>query len=171
MQLGRIFIYPIKSLDGISAGSARITSGGILENDRVFAIYDADGKVVNGKRTARVHDLRSAFDPQIREVRLWQSGGTPSRQFQLDDLPPIGQWLSEFFGFPVTLRHESQKGFPDDHTAFGPTIVSEASLLAIQSWFPELTLESVRRRFRANLELVGCEPFGEDRLFGAPEEL
>jgi MOSC domain-containing protein len=70
MQLGRIFIFPIKSLDGVSLESARVTGGGILENDRAYAIYDADGKVVNGKRTARVHELRCAFDPQIREVRL-----------------------------------------------------------------------------------------------------
>ncbi|HTV75357.1 MAG TPA: hypothetical protein VMD57_00045, partial [Candidatus Baltobacteraceae bacterium] len=73
--------------------------------------------------------------------------------------------------FSVTLRREEQKGFPDDRAAFGPTITSEASLLEIQKWFPELTLESLRRRFRANLELADGEPFCEDRLFGAPDEL
>jgi uncharacterized protein YcbX len=171
MQLGRIFIYPIKSLDGISVDSVRITSGGILENDRIYAIYDAAGKVVNGKRTARIHELRCAFDPEIREVQLWENNCTRSPQFQLADPGPIEKWLAEFFGFPVHLRFEFQKGFPDDSTAFGPTITSEASLLAIQGWFPELPLESVRRRFRSNLELLDCEPFGEDRLFGAPEEL
>lgn len=150
--------------------SARFTAGGILENDRVFAIYDAEGKVVNGKRTARVHELRSAFDPEIREVRLWPNGQTP-QQFQLDTLAPLEKWLSDFFGFPVVMRHETEKGFPDDREAFGPTIVSEASLCAIQGWFPELTLESIRRRFRANLELLGEKPFCEDELFGAPGEL
>ena len=171
MQLGRIFIYPIKSLDGISVESARITGGGILENDRVYAMYDAEGKVVNGKRTARVHALRCAFDPGVREVQLWETGGTPAGQFELGDPIPIGKWLSEFFGFQVNLRFEWQKGFPDDSTAFGPTITSEDSLMTVRSWFPELTLESVRRRFRANLELANTEPFGEDRLFGAPNEL
>jgi uncharacterized protein YcbX len=34
-----------------------------------------------------------------------------------------------------------------------------------------LTLESLRRRFRTNLELTGDAPFCEDRLFGAPGEL
>ena len=48
MQLGRIIIFPIKSLDGFLVESARFTGGGILENDRVFAIYDTAGKVVNG---------------------------------------------------------------------------------------------------------------------------
>jgi uncharacterized protein YcbX len=170
MQLGRIIIFPIKSLDGIALESSRFTAGGILERDRIFAIYDAEGKVVNGKRTPRVHELRSEFDPQIREVRLWPNGQTP-QQFQLDDLAGIGKWMSEFFAFPVVLRHESEKGFPDDREAFGPTIVSEASLLMIQSWFPPVTLDSTRRRFRANLELLGEKPFCEDELFGAPGEL
>ena len=172
MQLGRIIIFPIKSLDGFSVESARFTAGGILENDRVFAIYDVEGKVVNGKRTARVHDLRSQFDPQIREVRLWQKEESPA-QFQLDNREPMEKWLGEFFGFVVTVRHETEKGFPDDREAFGPTIVSEPSLRAVQSWYPEagLTLESVRRRFRTNLELLGEQPFCEDRLFGAPGEL
>ncbi len=73
MQLRRIEIFPIKSLDGIAVGEARITSGGILENDRVYAIMDGEGKVVNGKRTARVHDLRCKdlrFRP-CKEVQLW----------------------------------------------------------------------------------------------------
>jgi MOSC domain-containing protein len=170
MQLGRITIFPIKSLDGVSIETIRVTSGGILGNDRTYAIYDATGKVVNGKRTARVHELRCAFDPQVREIRLWQKSESPL-QFQLDNPVPLEKWLGDFFGFAVALRHESQKGFPDDREAFGPTITSEASLRQIQNWFPELSLESVRRRFRTNLELTGGEPFYEDQLFGAPEEL
>lgn len=170
MHVGRISIFPIKSLDGLAVESARFTAGGILENDRVFAIYDAEGKVVNGKRTPRIHELRSAFDPEIREIRLWPNGQTP-QQFQLDAPAPLETWLSDFFGFPVFLKHESEKGFPDDREAFGPTIVSEASLRAVQSWFSEMTLESARRRFRTNLELIGEKPFCEDELFGAPGEL
>lgn len=170
MQLGRIIIFPIKALDGVVVESARLTSGGILEHDRVYAIYDTAGKVVNGKRTPRVHELRCAFDPQIHEVQLWPNGQTP-QQFQLDNPEPIEKWLGEFFGFPVVLRHETEKGFPDDREAFGPTIVSEPSLRAIQSWYPELTLESMRRRFRANLELLDGQPFCEDALFGAAGEL
>lgn len=170
MQLGRIQIFPIKALDGFPVESARFTAGGILENDRVFAIYDADGKVINGKRTARVHDLRSQFDPQIREVRLWQKEESPA-QFPLDDLAALGKWLSDFFGLAVAVRHETEKGFPDDREAFGPTIVSLASLEAVQSWYPGLAIENVRRRFRTNLELIDGEAFCEDRLFGAAGEL
>jgi uncharacterized protein YcbX len=171
VQLGKIFIFPIKSLDAMPVAQARITAGGILQNDRIYAIFDQDGKVVNGKRTDRVHHLRCAFDPEVKEVRLWQTGESPSAPFPLDAPERMEKWLGEFFGFPVTLKHETQKGFPDDREAFGPTIISEASLREIQTWFPELTVGSLRRRFRANLELDDSKPFGEDVLFGAPGEL
>jgi uncharacterized protein YcbX len=171
MQLGNIQVFPIKSLDGVFVEQAQITAGGILENDRSYAIFDQDGKVVNGKRTARVHALRCAFDAGIKELRLWQNGESASTQFQLDAPRPIEKWLGDFFGFAVTLCREPQKGFPDDREAFGPTITSTASLREIQNWFPELSLESLRRRFRTNLELTGDAPFCEDRLFGGPGEL
>lgn len=169
MHLSHIRIFPIKALDGVAVEEAKITSGGILEHDRVYAIMDGEGKVVNGKRTARVHDLRCEFGVDLKEVRLWENDRTPA-QFQMDDAR-INKWLSDFFGFSVSLQHDAEKGFPDDRIAFGPTISSEASLQAIQQWYPELSVESVRRRFRANLELGGGEAFCEDRLFGAPEEL
>jgi uncharacterized protein YcbX len=171
VHLGKIQIFPIKSLDGLSVEQTQVTSGGILANDRIYAIFDKDGKVVNGKRTARVHELRCAFDAEIKEIHLWQNGESSPTQFQLDAPEQMEKWLGEFFGFAVTLRREPQKGFPDDRTAFGPTITSEASLREIQTWFPGLTLDSLRRRFRTNLELVDGEPFCEDRLFGAPDEL
>ncbi len=170
MRLARIEIFPIKSLDGVALDHARITPGGILENDRSYAIFDLEGRVVNGKRTARVHQLRAAYDPAFREVRLTDTTGASSAHFPLASLDPISRWLSDFFGFPVALRHDPVKGFPDDSDAFGPTIVSDASLREIQQWYPSLAIESVRRRFRANLELAGGSPFCEDELFGAPDE-
>ncbi len=170
MHLHRIDIFPIKSLDGVPVREARITGGGILENDRVYAMLDEEGKYVNGKRVARVHQLRCAFDHAFQEVRLWHTGETAG-QFALKESGPINRWLTDFFGFSVALHHETQKGFPDDREAFGPTIVSEASLRTIQQWYPSVTFESVRRRFRANLELTGGAAFCEDQLFGAAGEL
>ncbi len=102
-------------------------------------------------------------------MRLWENDAPV--QFCLDSPGPIDKWLSDFFGFPVALRHDPATGFPDDRTAFGPTIVSEASLRAVHEWYPALSIESVRRRFRTNLELGGGEAFCEDQMYGAPDEL
>lgn len=171
MKVSRLIIYPIKSLDGVEVHEAKVTVGGILENDRIYAIADAEGKVVNGKRTPRVHALRSAFSADFREVTLWEQGSESSKQtFAFTDPDPLHRWLSAFFGFEVELWHEAQKGFPDDREAFGPTVVAEDSLREVASWFPGVTLESSRCRFRANIELAGDDsvPFWEDQLYGEP---
>ena len=91
--------------------------------------FDSDGRVVNGKRPARIHELRCTFDERIKEINLRENNGALSETFQLNAPASIKKWLGDFFRFPVNLRHEPQKGFPDDHTAFGPTITSEASLV------------------------------------------
>ena len=171
LYLKRIEIFPIKSLDSVALEECAITAGGILQHDRIFAIMDAAGKVVNGKRTARIHQLRSTFNREVDEVSLRETGQSAAQQFSLRETAPLNQWLSDFFGFPVTLKRDGEKGFPDDLTAFGPTITSEPSLRAICGWYPELTVESVRRRFRTNLELEGGPAFCEDALYGAPGEL
>ena len=170
MHLGRITVFPIKALDGVTREESVVTAGGILEHDREYAIFDADGHWVNGKRTPRIQQLRCAYDPAVREVSLWEQGQAARTTFALAARAPLGRWLSEFFGFAVTVRHEPQRGFPDDADAFGPTVVSEASLRAVAAWFPGLDLESVRRRFRANLEITGAGAFVEDSFYGGPNE-
>jgi uncharacterized protein YcbX len=172
VHLGRIFIFPIKSLEGAVVAAARLTPGGILEHDRSYALVDAAGKYVNGKRDARVHRLRCAYDSSFQEVKIGVGSLDAGRQFVLREPQALNQWLSEYFDFAVELKHEPNHGFPDDREAFGPTVVSEASVSTVASWYPPLGLDSVRGRFRTNLELAGEEvpPFWEDRLFGTPGE-
>jgi uncharacterized protein len=171
MYLGQVVVFPIKSLDGIAVKEARIAKNGSLENDRIYAIVDEAGRFVNGKRTARIHLLRSAYDECLREVCLWQNGESSNERFSLDDSDRLNDWLSDFFGFPVKLIYDPKAGFPDDRTAYGPTIISEASLREVSSWFPELTFENAQRRFRTNLQVGEVPPFWEDCLFGAPGKL
>ena len=171
MFLGRIVVYPIKSLDGVTVNEARMTPGGILEFDRIHAIVDEKGAYVNGKRTPRVQLLRTDYSPDFQEIAIGTTGETTRQHFSLRDTAPLNRWLSDFFGFTVSLSSEIKSGFPDDRTAFGPTITSEASLREVASWYSDLPVENVRRRFRSNLELEGVEPFWEDHLFGKPGEL
>jgi uncharacterized protein len=171
MLLSRIDLYPIKSLDGVSVTEVCISASGTLENDRIYAMVDDAGAYVNGKRTGRVHLLRTTFADSYQEASFWVNGDDRKEDFVLTEPGRLNQWLSEFFGFGVKLIFEPRNGFPDDRVASGPTIVSEASLQEVTHWFPELKLESVRRRFRTNLELGGVDPFWEDHLFGPANEL
>lgn len=165
-QLAHLCIYPIKSLDGVFVDRATLLPSGALQGDREFAIVDQTGKFVNGKRTAKVHLLRSSFDLTTRVMSLGVEGGVERARFHLDDdRPQLERWLSDYFGFPVQLIQNTETGFPDDLNAPGPTVISTATLTAVASWFPGLSLEQVRSRFRSNLEIDGVPAFWEDCLF------
>ena len=65
----------------------------------------------------------------------------------------------------MQIKQNLTQGFPDDTGSPGPTIISNATLEAIASWYPGLDVEEVRLRFRANIEIDGVPAFWEDRLF------
>ena len=171
-RLTQIVIYPIKSLDGKVVDRSKISTGGSLSFDRRWAIVDTDGKIVHAKRMAKIQQIRSQFDfVESGDGLLVSFATTDHPSFQIfcltTELDKIASWLSTFFGFPVSLIENTTVGFPDDLAAYGPTIISTATLLAICEWFPDLDLAEVRRRFRTNLELSDVPAFWEDRLFGS----
>ena len=167
--LARITIYPIKSLDGVDVAEALVLPSGAIQHDRRLAIVDAEGRFVNGKRTPAVHLIRSSFDPRERVLFLEMQGQYGRHTFHLDsDRDAVEAWLAAVFGFPTRLREDAEGGFPDDRASPGPTIASTATWEEVASWFPSLTVADIRRRFRANLEVEGVEPFWEDRLFTEP---
>lgn len=169
--LSRITLFPIKALDGISVTEASITGGGSLTHDRQYALFDPDGKFVNGKRYEKIHSLRSRFDLATGFVTLYPQGATQEQHhFHVEqEIPMLERWLSDFLGFSVAFKHDTRNGFPDDPEAYGPTLISTATLEEVYSWYPELSLDNTRRRFRANLELTGIPAFWEDRLFAEPD--
>ena len=185
--------FPVKSLDPEDRERARLSTDGALEGDRRWAIVDrpaeesydptaADvtgtGDYVNGKKTAAVHRIRSQFHPADDEgpaVSLREQSSPPNgfRRFALSTgdregderrtHAELNEWLSEHFGRPVSVRR-TVRGQHDDRERHGPTVISTATLREIAAWF-DITVESARRRFRANLEFGGVPPFWEDRLF------
>jgi len=165
LKLSQIMIYPIKSLDGVSVQSARITHGGALAHDREYALFDSEGNVVNAKRTAKIHLIRAKFDEGLKSVTL--SHQDEEACFELGD-SKMEEWFSDYFGFSITIRCNKETGFPDDLNASGPTLVSEATLREVATWFETISVDELRQRFRANLELSECEPFWEDRLCDEP---
>lgn len=172
--LTQIIIYPIKSLDGMVLNQSRISTGGTLAFDRRWAIVDDQGKIVNAKRTAKIQQIRSQFDLIESTAQLTislQIGTDPTAYtFCLNhELTELAAWLSEFLGFAVSLIENTAVGFPDDLEAYGPTIISTATLAAVCNWFPDLNLAEIRRRFRTNLEISGVPAFWEDRLFESPQ--
>lgn len=166
-SLSRITIYPIKSLDGFELSDASVLSSGALAGDRRWAIVDEMGQVVNAKRFMTIHPLRCRYADDLSSVTIRVGDHPEEHSFPLDGhRADLVTWLAGYFGFTLSIAENTSGGFPDDTDAPGPTLVSTATVAAVASWFPGLSLENVRRRFRANLEIDGVEPFWEDRLVG-----
>lgn len=165
--LAGIRIYPVKSLDPVTLTEATILPSGALVHDREFALRDAEGRYVNAKRHALIHQLRMEWDDERNTVCLRPEGSAREFSFSLtEDVNALENWLGRFFDQPITLARSPDAGFPDDTNAPGPTVISTATLEAVASWYPGLSVAEIRTRFRANLELGGVPAFWEDRLYG-----
>jgi len=166
--LARIDIFPIKSMDGVAIPQAKVLESGALECDRAYALFDAQDRFINGKRAAAIQRLRTRFTSDFSSVTLSQAESAQEVTFHLhNQQQELEAWLSDYFQQPVTLASNLSTGFPDDTEAAGPTVISTATLEAVASWYPGISVEEVRRRFRTNLELGGVPAFWEDRLFSA----
>lgn len=186
-HVSKLFVYPVKSLDSINCDRVTILESGALKGDRTWAICDLQGNFVNGKRNAKVHSLRcrsssgavrpsdwalsaalasrSQFNLNSNNLKLQIQGTNIAEYNLIEQQTELCDWLADYFGFPVKLEQNLDMGFPDDTVSPGATIVSTATLEAIASWYLELDVADIRRRFRANIELAGVPAFWEDNLF------
>src|SRR5271157_820631 len=190
LRLANIRLHPIKALDPVLVNEACIGPNGGLALDRVWALYSADGRWVNAKRTAAMQLIRAAYAPDLSFVTLTVPGdrrNIPAMTFAFPgDMEGATEWFSMYFEQEIQVRY-MREGFPDDGLAPGPTIVSTASLETVCEWFPGMTLDEARRRFRTTLEIGGVgstgtgdengyasaseklPPFWEDQLFAGSE--
>ncbi|MDX1906218.1 MAG: MOSC N-terminal beta barrel domain-containing protein [Bacteroidia bacterium] len=166
--ISRIRIYPIKALDPVELQEAE---AGIhsLRYDREFAIVTPDGRFMNSKRTGRVNELKAVYDLPNYLVHLSPRAGGEGQSFHLlNQRPELEAYLTAFFGEPVMLIRNTEGQLMDIPTASSVTIVSEASLRSLQETFSDLSVEDLRLRFRATIELEGVPPFWEENLVGEP---
>lgn len=166
--VSKILIYPVKSFDSVELSEAMIGNSCLL-HDREFAVFNAEGKYVNGKRTPRINELRSEFDLNEFTVAFHSEEKNETERFHLlNDKSPIEEYLSDFFGYNVFLKRNENGRFLDIPDDSGITVSSKASLEKLTEYFPDISLKQMRTRFRANIEISGTEPFWEDRLFSEP---
>lgn len=169
--VSRITIYPFKSLDGYASGLLQTGSGSYVRNDRRYALVDAAGKMVNGKATPLVHQLRLNY---LADAMYRCTSVTLNRSIVADmNAPraPFNAFLSEHFGRPVELREDENGNFQDVPQEAAITLVSTATLEQVAQWMNINDLDEVRRRFRATVEVSGVPAFWEDALFGAPGDV
>lgn len=165
-----IRIYPLKSFDGVNVEAVDVLPSGALAWDRRYALFDANGIVLSGKREPRVHGVRIAWKFETPEVLAFMASAVDAgacRGRLPQDAGRLADWFGKYFGQKLALRENVRTGFPDDVEAPGPTVVASASILRVAQWFGE-SAELTRRRFRANLEVRGVPAFWEDGLLADP---
>jgi hypothetical protein len=164
-HLARIDLYPVKSLAGIAVSMVPVLASGALAGDRAYALFDQRDQVVNAKRYAQIHQVRSRFNETLTHLSLWTDPVKSATTFDLNqDQAPIEAWFSDYFDQPIQLRQNAVMGFPDDTDSPGPTVISTATLQMVADWFG-ISLSACRQRFRTNLEIDGVPAFWEDQLF------
>lgn len=181
MQVSGLFVYPVKSLRGISLDRAELGMKG-LRWDRHWMIVDEKGRFRTQRQLPHMARVSTALDEclvlsaegcgaievpfeprgEITEVTVWGWTGPA----QVVD-PRADQWLSETLEMPCRLvamlpdAHRegwggSEVEFPDGGAIL---VAGEASLSDLNSKLEEPV---PMNRFRANLVLSGSEPFAED---------
>lgn len=162
IKISKIIVYPIKSLPGTEVKNTILTPASGLKWDRKWALRYGDGRYLNGKHDQRIHFIRTKYDLIQGEVSLAFQDSIFS-SFSLDNYLAIGKWFSNYWNEDIRFTM-AETHFADDQKAPGPTLISGASLLKVGSWFGIEDLGELRKRFRANLEIEGCQPFWEDSL-------
>lgn len=169
-RVGSLWIYPIKSLDGARVDSAGFTRSGSLFNDRRFCLMDANGRLINGKRTPAIHRIRSVFHFESMQVSMRTDADVEVTCFNLE---AGNRFLEEYLGQQlsqkVVIKEDDCSGFLDDPETASVTLASQATLQRVANWFGWQDPSEALNRFRPNVVIDGIKAFAEDQLAAQPD--
>ena len=184
-HISRILAYPIKSLPMLAREQATLIADGALAGDRAYAVFEkgvspgeasvaGGGGYVNGKSDRQVHtvsaDYELAGDGDATPTQISVDvPGAGAAEFSLpDESNALADWLGDMLGYAVDV-HRDPAGFQDRSRASGPTIISEATLEEVASWYDGIDSDEMCRRLRPNIVVDGVDAFWEDRLIAEPD--
>ena len=136
-----------------------------LLHDREFAMLAADGRFVNGKRTGRVSQLKASYDMAEYRVNFSERGSDEEVGFHLiNEKDKIEAWLSNFFNLNISFLHNKEGRLLDIPDTSCVTILSTGTLEYLSQNIKGHTVDDLRLRFRASLEISGTPAFWEEKL-------
>lgn len=186
--LSGLYIYPVKSLAGISAAHWQVTKTG-LQHDRKWMLIDNDGQFLSQRQHPRMALIKTALsdnhltlsapgmdnlvlplmpvDGEIISSTIWRDRCDALRVSEQAD-----RWLSRFLNADCQLVYQPDNAIrqvdPDyayatDQVSFADgfpfLIISENSLASLNH---EMQLDLPIARFRPNLVISGCPGYAED---------
>ncbi|WP_081679080.1 MOSC domain-containing protein [Methylobacter luteus] len=186
--LSGIYIYPVKSLAGISASHWPVTETGLL-HDRKWLLIDSNRQFLSQRRLPRMALIKTALtendlilsapdmknlvlplmpaDGEIINSTIWHDQCDARSVSSGAD-----RWLSRFLNTDCRLVYQPddvvRQVDPDyahatDQVSFADgfpfLIISENSLVSLNH---EMGLDLPMARFRPNLVIAGCPAYAED---------
>jgi uncharacterized protein YcbX len=190
VRLTGLYVYPIKSAGGLAPSAWEVDTFG-LRHDRRWMVVGAGGRMLSQRTHPRLALVRPSID---REVLRVGAPGMPPLELPLAPRGPVvtmvgiwddrcsavwtgeqaAGWFSELLGADCSLVYMPESTFrPAD-----PRYAAEATRVSFADAFPFLLLseESLgdlngrmpvplpMNRFRPNLVVSGCGPYGEDAM-------
>ncbi len=161
--LSKIRIYPIKSLDPVELSSVRIGVRSLL-GDRRFALLNDAGNFINGKATGKVNQLQTIFDERLSRVTFNERGNAEKTTFDLtEDTRQIEIFLSRFFDTNVHLLRNEEGRLMDVPVESAVTVIAFETLEKLAEALND-PIDTLRLRFRANIEVSNVPPYWEELL-------
>lgn len=190
LTVSALYIYPVKSLGGISVLSARLTDRGFAY-DRRWMLVDEENRFITQREVPRMTFLQVELHEDVLLVRHKHTGESLVVPFQpagdlctvivWDDTcqgqfvsPEADQWFSDRLSLPCRLVYmpETTLRKVDPNYAHGEEVTSfsdgfpllmigQASLDDLNS---RLSQPLVMERFRPNIVFTGGSPFLEDEM-------
>lgn len=188
IEISQLWIYPIKSLPGISLPEVALTRKGFA-HDRYWMLVDTQNQFISQRQFPVLSQIRLSLDNQ--QIQLRYSGSTDLQiPLELPQGTPIqvsiwqdkcdawhyhqdaDQWFSRIIGQPCKLVFMP----PQSQRVVDPNYAKHQELTTFTDGFPLLLISQASlddlntrlhapismRRFRPNIVVTGCAPYAED---------
>jgi uncharacterized protein YcbX len=191
MKVSEIWIYPVKSLSGISLSTAQVQAKG-LQYDRRWMLVDENGVFITQRtcpqlalfdvalnesylcvtyRPNPIKRIEIPFQPvsnQLISVSVWDSHFISARSVS----DGADRWFSELLEKKVFFVYMPE----DSKRAVNPKYGQEGDVVSFADGYPYLLISQASlndlnarltdpvpmNRFRPNFVIEGCNPFAED---------
>lgn len=191
LQLSKIWIYPVKSLGGISLQQAQITDRG-LEHDRRWLLIDENNSFLSQREHPQLalfqlkiieNQLQVDFTPENSSVIIplkFKEGAIPISVSVWEDVmlafevcTDVSKWFTERLNFPVRLVYMPDESHRKIDTNYA---VTSNDINSFSDGFPfliigqaslddlnnRLKIPVAMNRFRPNFVFMGGDPYVED---------
>lgn len=191
MEVSSLFIYPVKSLQGIAVTEARVEKTG-LKDDRQMMLVDESGRFLSQRELPQMARVKTNIDSQrvsfsvpgrrpleiervpevngLRKVEIWNDT-CEAMEFSEE----VSEWFSEVLGakcslvlMPSDARRNVSEAFSTggDIVSFADSfpilITNEGSLKDLNR---RMGVTLPMNRFRPNVVVAGAVPWEEDEWF------